>query len=47
MNPWTDINAWKEFLWDMRHPGQLWDRMKEGTREAMNDWVSYLNAKKP
>jgi hypothetical protein len=43
MNPWMGENSWREFIFDMRHPGQLWVRMKEGTALAWADWVDYFH----
>ena len=30
MNPWTGINAWKEFKYDARHPKQFLRRAWDG-----------------
>jgi len=34
-NPWTGRNAWREFLWDLRHPILFWNRAWDGIEEAV------------
>jgi hypothetical protein len=37
-NPWTGVNAWKEFLYDLRHPVDLlYRRGWPGLKEAFRD----------
>ena len=44
-NPWTGISAWREFRYDLRHPGAFFRRGLAGARgqnPAVSDEMRWL-----